>query len=316
MCFESATGKQLWHRQLWATGNTLCHHKTCMAAPTPVSDGKVVIALFATADLVCYDNDGNLLWYRSLVGDYPTVGNNVGMAASPLLWNDLLLLCMENAGESFAAGIDKNTGQNRWKIARPRGINWVTPLLLPDAGRDLVLFMSPQGLTAHEPASGKKVWSLTGRPLSNIPPPVFGDGLIYAPGSNFLALRPGTSTAKPQVVWQSNKVPSGYSAPLYSRGLVSALTAQGVLNCADGATGRPLWSRRLEGTYSASPLAADGKIYLINEEGVTTLFQAGTETQILAVNSLPDTFLANPVAAGNALYFRSDKYLYCIANPR
>jgi outer membrane protein assembly factor BamB len=107
LCLDEKTGKQMWERQLWATGTTQCHPKTNMAAPTPVTDGDRVYALFATGDLVCLDRDGNLLWYRSFVGDYPTVGNNVGMATSPILWNDLLIVCLENVGESFAAGIDK-----------------------------------------------------------------------------------------------------------------------------------------------------------------------------------------------------------------
>src|SRR2546428_749632 len=82
LCFDEATGRKLWERQFWATGTTLCHPKTNMAAPTPATDGKHVYALFATQDLACLDADGNLLWFRSLTGDYPTVGNNVGMASS------------------------------------------------------------------------------------------------------------------------------------------------------------------------------------------------------------------------------------------
>ncbi|HZZ81767.1 MAG TPA: PQQ-binding-like beta-propeller repeat protein, partial [Gemmataceae bacterium] len=81
LCFDVKTGKKLWERQVWATGTTLCHPKTNMAAPTPITDGERVYALFATGDFVCYDKDGDLVWYRSIVGDYPTVGNNVGMAA-------------------------------------------------------------------------------------------------------------------------------------------------------------------------------------------------------------------------------------------
>jgi outer membrane protein assembly factor BamB len=312
LCFDAATGKELWQRQLWATGTTLCHPKTCMAAPTPVSDGERVIALFATADLVCYDRDGNLLWYRSLVGDYPTIGNNVGMAASPILWKDLLLLCLDNAGESFAAGIDKHTGLNRWKIERPRSINWVTPLLVRDGNRDSVLFMSPDHISVHEPGTGKKRWSMTGKSFSSIPSAVAGDGLIFAPGGKFYAVR----SDKPEVVWETNKLPTGYSSPLYYRGMVYVLTPRGVLNCADGATGRALWSRRFEGAFSGSPLAADGKIYLVSEEGATTVLQAGVDPQVLSVNALPETFLANPVAAGGAVYLRSDKHLYCIADKK
>ena len=312
LCFDGKTGKELWHRQLWATGNTLCHEKTCMAAPTPVTDGKRVIALFATADLVCYDADGNLLWYRSLTGDYQSIGNNVGMAASPVLHGDLFLLCLENAGASFAAGIDKHTGKNKWKIERPRGINWVTPLLIQDAGKDLVLFQGPEELSAHDPATGKKRWALTGKTLATIPSPTAGDGLVFVPGEKFLAIRPSTDKSAPEVVWQSAKLSGGYSSPLYYKGLVYMLTAGGVLNCADGTNGKHLWSQRVQGKFAASPLAADGKIYLVSEEGVTTVVQAGPTPKILTTNALPETFLATPAAADGALFLRSDKHLYCI----
>src|SRR4051812_37298304 len=99
LCFDSATGKRLWERQLWATGNTFCHPKTCMAAPTPATDGERVYALFATGDLVCLDAGGNLLWYRALARDFPRVSNQVGMAASPVLWQDVLLVPMETADD-------------------------------------------------------------------------------------------------------------------------------------------------------------------------------------------------------------------------
>ena len=312
LCFDARSGKKLWHRQLWGTGNTLCHEKTCMAAPTPVTDGKRVIALFATADVVCYDVDGNLLWYRSLTGDYQKIGNNVGMAASPILHGDLFLLCLENAGASFAAGIDKYTGKNRWKIDRPRGINWVTPLLIQDAGKDLLLLQGAEELTAHDPATGKKRWSLAGNKLSTIPSPTAGDGLVFLAGEKFLAIRPSTDKAPPEVVWQSTKLSGGYASPLYYKGLVYMLTAGGVLNCADGTTGKHLWSKRVEGKFAASPLAAGGKIYCVSEEGKTTILQAGTEGKILTTNALPETFLASPAAADGALYLRSDKHLYCI----
>src|SRR5262245_8346963 len=105
LCFDEANGKKLWERQFWATGTTHSHPKTNMAAPTPVTNGKQVYSLFATQDLVALDKDGDLLWYRSLTGDYPTIGNNVGMASSPVLWKDVLIADVINVGESFATGI-------------------------------------------------------------------------------------------------------------------------------------------------------------------------------------------------------------------
>jgi outer membrane protein assembly factor BamB len=134
LCFDATTGKRLWERQFWATGLTGCHPKTCMAAPTPATDGDRVYALFATNDLVCIDKDGTLVWYRSLARDYPNITNQVGMAASPVLWNDTLILSLETDAESCAIGIDKRSGENRWRIERDLGINWVTPHVVRRGG--------------------------------------------------------------------------------------------------------------------------------------------------------------------------------------
>jgi outer membrane protein assembly factor BamB len=311
LCFDVRTGKQLWERQFWATGTTLCHPKTNMAAPTPVTDGQRIYVLFATADLVCLDKHGDLIWYRSLVSDYPTVGNNVGMAASPVLAKDTLVVCMENVGESFVAGIDVRAGQNKWRFERPRGINWVTPLVIDNQGKTEVLVQGPQDLTAHDPETGKSIWSLSGS-FATIPSPITGDGMIFAPGGKLTALRPGSGTSAPAVLWQNAKLTTGYSSPLYYQGLLYTINARGIVHCAEPGTGKILWSERLEGAFAASPLGADGKVFLTSEEGITTVLQAGAEAKILATNVLADTILASPVAAAGALFLRSDKHLYCI----
>jgi outer membrane protein assembly factor BamB len=320
LCFDVKTGKKLWERQLWATGTTLCHPKTCMAAPTPVTDGDYVHALFATGDLVCCDRDGRLAWYRSLVGDYPTVGNNVGIAVSPVLHKGTLIVCLENVGESFAAGIDARTGQNRWRVARPRGINWVTPLVISHGGRDEVLLQGPADLTAYDPASGTKRWSLTGQSFSNIPSPVWGNGLVFTLGGKFLAVRPGSDQKDAQVVWDSAKLRTGYSSPVYYQNRVYTLSASGIINCADANSGKHLWSHRLdtsiEEPYAASPLVAEGRLYAVSEKGTTTVLKLGDEPSVLAVNSVLDTVLASPVASGGALFLRSDRYLYCFAEKK
>lgn len=313
LCFDLA-GKKLWERQIWATGGTQCHPKTNMAAPTPVTDGAHVYALFATGDLVCYDKGGDLCWYRSLVGDYPTVGNNVGMAASPVLHGDTLVVCLENVGESFAAGIDVKTGANRWRVDRPRGINWVTPLLIDNRGQSEVVLQGPKDLTAYDPATGKKRWSLTGHSMSTIPSPTFGAGTLFTAGEKFLALRPGTAGQEPTVMWQSTKLRPGYSSPLYHKGRVYTVTQAGIVTAADAETGNVAWTYRLEGAYAASPLLAEDRLYVVSEDGTTAVLRdAGGDCEALGTSSLKDTILATPVAAGDALYLRSDKYLYCIS---
>ncbi len=316
LCFDEAGGKKLWERSFRATGTTLCHPKTNMAAPTPCTDGKHVYALFATQDLACLDAAGNLVWYRSLTGDYPTVGNNVGMASSPVLWKDLLLIAVENAGESFGVAIDKKTGKNRWRVARPRGINWVTPAVIEHGGRAEAVFQSGGDVTAYDAATGTSRWTFAGKGISTIPSPVYADGLLLVPGERFLALRPETSGEAPPQVWSSNKLPTGYASPVAYGGRVYTVSAKGVVNCADLATGKPLWSQRLEGAFAASPLAAGGKIYVVNEDGAATVLRAGARAEVLGGGEVGEKILASPVAANGALYLRSDGHLYCIAEKK
>src|SRR5262249_10202396 len=203
----------------------------------------------------------------SFVGDYRDITNQVGMAASPVLWRDLLLVPMENVGESFAAGLDKLTGQNRWKVARPRDINWPTPLVLERNGQAEVLFEAPQGLAAYDPAAGRKLWGYTGEGMTSVPSPVTADGLIVLSGG--VALRPPVKEGEThaQVVWKSTKLRPAYASPLYYQGRIYAINNSGImLNCADVHTGNVLWQERVKGPFSASPVAADGKIYLVNED--------------------------------------------------
>jgi outer membrane protein assembly factor BamB len=316
LCFDLASGKQLWERQIRATGSTRCHVKTCMAAPTPVTDGERVCALFATWDLVCLDRDGDLLWYRALRRDYPTVSNNVGMASSPVLWQNVLILQVENAGESFAIGIDTKTGQNLWKIERRRGISWVTPLVIPQGKEAQVLFQSPEGITACDPLTGRQLWVYETKGLSTTPSPVPGDGLVLAPGGELLALRPGTGNAPPQLLWRSNRLVSRTASPLYYQERVYALNNAGVLTCADAASGKVLWQERLKGPFSASLVAADGKIYAVNEEGTTFVVQTGEQPRLLASNAVNEVILATPAVADGALFLRSDRHLYCIGEKK
>lgn len=314
LCFDLAGGKKLWERQFWATGDTTSNEATCMAAPTPVTDGKQVFALFATGDLVCLDADGNLQWYRSLVGDYPTITNQVGMAASLVLWKDVLIVPMQNMGESFVAGLDKATGKNRWKEALPRDINWTTPLVITSGEQTSVLFQSGQELAAYDPLTGSKRWNYTAAGMSTIPSPAPANGLVLVAAGELTALRPGGD--RPQVVWKNNKLrPSGYGTPLLYQGRVYSIGSVG-LNCGDAATGNLLWQQRAKGPFAASPVAGDGKIYLVNEDGIATVILAGDKPNVLSTNPLGEKISATPAFADGAIFLRSDQHLFCIGEKK
>lgn len=312
LCFDATSGARLWERKFRATGSTQCNKKTNMAAPTPAADGSRVCALFATGDLAALDRDGRLLWYRSLASDYPTIGNNVGMAASPVLHGDALFVAMENVGESFAAAFDARTGVNLWKHPRSAKINWTTPFVWTRGGRPEVLFQSPGELTAYDAASGSRLWSHAAEKLSTIPSPIAAGGQVFAPGGPFVALAPEDGAAK--MLWEA-PLPAATASPTLYKGRLYTVDSAGIVSCADPKDGKVLWKARTKGPYSASPLAAEDRLYLVNEAGSTTVLLLGEEGKVAAVNDLGDPMLASPAAAGGAIYLRSDRTLYCVGAP-
>jgi outer membrane protein assembly factor BamB len=311
LCFDANTGKKQWERQMASTGSTMCHPKTCMAAPTPVTDGRHVYALFATGDLAAFDRDGDLLWYRALQRDYPDITNQVGMAASPVLADDVLLLPLENAGDSFALGVDVKTGRNRWKVPRRRDINWVTPIVVPFHDKTAALFQTSGDITAYDVSNGEILWSYKRENLGSIPSPAVIDDRIVVPGNPSVALRVSEG-GKPEVLWKSRKLAAAYASPIAYKGRIYAMTGVGV-TCLDASTGEEIWRERLGNGFSASPVLADGKLYVAKEGGDTSVVQLGDKPKVLANNALKETLLATPAIANRAIYLRTDKHLYCIA---
>ena len=319
LCYDAATGAKRWERQFHATGSTNCHPTTSMAGATPVTDGDRVFALFGTGDLAALDADGNLLWYRALVRDYPTITNQVGMAASPVLWNDTLFVPMENAGdESFALAVDARTGVNRWKADRGRDINWVTPLVLPRRDGADVLFVSKDELTAYDADSGSKRWLYRAAGLSSVPSPLPGaDGTVLAPGGESAILKPEPENGGAQALWKSPRLRSGYTTPLSYGGHLYAVSGT-FLNRVGLADGQAQGTLRLnvKGPFWASPVAADGKIYVGAEDGTVLVVKPGKGMELVATNRLGETLIATPALAEGAIYFRTDGHLYCIAEKR
>ena len=313
LAFDAKTGGKLWHRQFAATGITAGHPKTCMAAPTPVADATAVYALFATADLAALDHDGNVLWYRSLNGDYQTISNIVGMASSPVLYKDKLIVPMDNSGDSFVAAVDVKSGKNVWKAPRYRANNWVTPTVREITSTEAeVLFQNQKEFVAHDLETGKVKW--TEKAPGAVPMTTVTDGLMLMPSGGVRMMKP--KDGKFEEVWKSAKLQTGYSTPLLYDGFVYAANPAGVLYCVDAKTGKPAWDERIKGnkqTFSASPVAGDGKVYVLSETGTLTVFKAGgTEAEILGTSELKEEGLGTPAVSGGAVFVRTDKHLWCI----
>jgi outer membrane protein assembly factor BamB len=310
-CLDSATGQTHWERQFWATGRPFCHPTSAIAAPTPACDGKYIYAFYSTNDLVCLDLEGNLRWLRGLTFDYPSAANDVGMAASPLVVGDTVVVQVESLGDSFAAGIDTATGATRWRIPRPKMMNWTSPTLLSaEPGQELVLLPSAQGIAAVRPKTGEIAWSVE-EPCNVIPSPAVDGELIVVPGSQLFAIRASQASAAQPIVWRQPKLSPSSGSPVVSGGRVYSIKGT-ILACGNSADGEHLWDQRLKGTgFWATPVLAQSLLYTVSSDGLLQVVDvSGERPKVVSEYDFAEPVLGSPAIASGAVYVRSEKRLW------
>ncbi|NDF00553.1 MAG: pyrrolo-quinoline quinone, partial [Verrucomicrobia bacterium] len=309
VCLSAKDGKKLWERQFWATGRTMTHPKTCVAANTPCSDGRRLFCQFSSNDILCLDLDGNVLWLRGLGRDYPNASNSLGMAASPIVVGDTLVVPVENDSESFSAGLDVATGETRWKRDRPKVASWASPVALPGPAGPLVLLQSGPGLSVVDARKGDEAWYYTDG-ASTMASSVFTGGILYVPTKGMAAMKPGAPGAHPEVLWQNNQLTPSTASPVVLDGKVFTLNNAGILSAADLKDGKRLWQLRTTGPYSATPVGFGKHLYLVNEKGLVQVVDTSApDGAVVSTLDLKDTIIGTPSIAGGAVYVRSDKAL-------
>lgn len=315
------TGNEMWHLRFWGTAPTRCHGtKSTMASPTPITDGNAVFAFYGTGDVFAVDRDGALLWQRSLANDYGPFENRFAASSSPLLYQDLLLLQCDHYGDSYLIALDKATGKVRWRTERPDSwLSWASPRLVPVADGHEFVVAASLTIAGFDPRTGKQLWTVDGMQRECIPTPVLGHGLIYAvsgPGGATLAIKPGGrgNVSESHVVWKSSRgVPFVPSAILVDD-LYYLVDDKGIGTCLDAHSGERRWQTRLPGRYTASPVAAAGNVYFVNESGTTVVMRAGTAafTEV-ARNDIGEPVFASPAISQGRLFLRTSQNLYCIS---
>jgi outer membrane protein assembly factor BamB len=313
ICINTADGTKRWERQFWATGRTTCHEKISVAAPTPASDGERIFALFSSNDLICLDLEGNLLWLRGLMRDYPNASNSLGLSSSPVVADGTLVVQAESDGEAFVAGLDALTGINRWKIERPKRVNWTTPLLLRAGnGKQIVALQSAGGITAIESDSGRSIWSYSDG-ADVIPSSALRGNTLFVPSHGITALQTSPDGQPPKQLWRSNQLRPSTASPLVLDGRIFTLNDAGVLTCGDAATGNRLWQLRLKGPMSATPVAAGRHLYIASEKGLVQVVDpTKAEGELISELNLGETIIGTPSIGQAAIYFRSDGHLWKI----
>jgi len=331
LCVDRSKGAELWKRHL-GTGNAKVR-KQNMSSPSPVTDGASVWVMTGTGVLKAFDMDGKPLWARDIQQDYGRFGLNWGYASSPLLYKGVLyvevLHGMKTDDPSYLLAIDGATGKTRWRVERPTdAVNespdaYTTPALLRYDGKEELVISGGDYATGHDLATGTELWRAGGlnpgkdRSYRVVASPVVSDGMIYVPSRvrPLLALRAGGrgDVTKSQLAWSTDQGPD-VPTPATDGKYLFILNDRGILWCLDAKTGAEVWGnqRVRTGTYSASPLVADGKLYVTSEDGVTTVLEAGSIFKVLAENDLADYTLSSIAVSDGQLFMRTTKHLYCI----
>lgn len=320
LCLHRDDGRQLWHARFFGSAQPEGQFAPGgMAVPTPATDGKHVFALFGTGDLVCLDMEGQPVWVRSLAQEYGPFRNRWGMASSPVLLGDLLVVQVDHFGQSYLLGVDAATGADRWRTVRDATVGWSSPLPVKVGKSTQLIATGTHTVRGYAAESGSELWSVRGMVMQCIPTPVAeGDQLIALGGrdSTMLAIRLGAArgdVTDTHIAWKARASGAGIPSPLVLDGLCYYVEDNGFGNCVDVKTGERVWRERLGGRkYSASPVAADGKVYFTSEDGRVTVVQVGRKYKALGRGDVGELVVASPALSQGRVFLRGDKHLYCI----
>ena len=310
LAFNSKNGEKVWERKFKATGRTICHEKTCVAAPTMVSNGKLIVAQFSSNDVFCLDLQGNLKWLRGLTFDYPNAANGLGMSSSPLIIDDVVIAQVENDAESFTTGLSLTDGKTIWKKDRPKGANWTSPAILKNGKLKSVVLQSMKGISVINPKNGNELWNYQ-EGASTIPSSTVSGEIILVPSNGLTAVKGINQLNSHTQLWRDNKLGPGTGSPAISGRNIYVINKANVLSAADINTGEILWRMRIKGPISGSPITTDSHLFVFNEEGlgqIIKLEKEGGET--VHTIDLAQTILCTPAVSDNSVFIRSDKNLW------
>ena len=320
---DRRSGRTLWQRTATVATPHEGYHRTygSFASNSPVTDGTRLYAFFGSRGLYAYSLDGELLWQKDF-GIQLRMDGAFGEGTAPTLHEDRLLLHFDNRDLGFLTMLDAASGREIWRVPRTEPYNWAAPFVATHNGRKQIVV---NGLTtrSYDYDTGRLLWQADGLGENSVPQPVQHEDLVFVMSGHtvkmLMALRLGRSgdlTGTDGIAWSTARGVSYTPSPLLHAGRLYVVSDAGLISCLDAATGRPFYEqRRLPRPYNfkASPVGANGKIYLATEEGDVVVIRQGDAFEVLATNTLRDqSFIASPVVVDGALYLRSRTHLFRI----
>jgi len=323
VCIRRATGKLLWSKTVCEGMPHQGHHnKGGFASASPVTDGQHIYAYFGSFGLYCYDFEGQFVWKRDF--EPQAMEDSLGEGSSPALAGKTLVIVVDQELQSYVVAIDKRTGKEIWRQNRDEPSNWSTPRIFAHAGRRQVV-VHGKTVRAYDLTTGELLWRCGGHTASAIPMPAVGHGLVFTASGwrkdTLQAIRLGQRgdlTGSKNVVWSLHRGTPYVPCPMLWGEELYLLEDRSFLSCLRAIDGeRHYLKRRLPGSlsFSASPVGAADRIYLLSEEGRTVVLQRGPQLKVLAINELNERFQASPAIVGDAIYLRGNEHLFCFAKP-
>lgn len=333
-CLEKSSGKVLWQRDAYQGVPKIKRHiKASHASSTPATDGRHVVAFFGSEGLYCYDVNGKLLWKKDLgvldAGWFYDPDYQWGTASSPIIFKNLVIVQCDVQKDSFIAAFDIKTGREVWRTPRQEIPSWGTPTVYEGKTRAELITNATKFVRGYDPLTGKELWKLSGNSEITAPTPFAAHGLIfvaagYRPVQPIYAIRPGPvgditlkegQTSNEHIAWSLRRGGPYMPTPIVSGDHLFTCANNGVLACYNAKTGEKIYQERIAGrggSFSASPVAAAGRIYLASEDGDVFVVKDGATYELLATNPMGEVCMATPAISGDQIFVRTQHHLFGI----
>ena len=335
---DKKTGKINWERIAYQGAPLEKRHiKATYANSTPATDGRIVVAWFGSQGVHAYDVKGRFLWKVDLgrldFGAYDIPTYEWGSASSPIIWNNLVILQCDTQEDSFLLALEAGTGKVAWKTEREEIPSWGTPTVAQTSAGPALVTNASNYIRGYDPRTGKELWRLGRSSKITAPTPIFAEDMFVVasgrgPERPIFAVRanargditpPEGKTESETIAWSRTGRGSYMPTPLAYNGILYVLANNGLLDAYNLRTGEEIYRQRLPAIgsgYSASPIAADGKLYLSSEDGEILVVTAGPKFAHVATNSMGELLMATPALSEGAMYVRSAASLFAIGKKR
>lgn len=327
-CLDKKSGRVLWSKVAHeGVPRVKRHLKASQANATPATDGRYVVALFGSEGLFCFEMNGRLVWQQDLGILNPGLDDDAtvtwGHASSPIIYQDLVIVQADGHAQSFLAAWNLKTGKRVWRVERGELPSWSTPTIYQNKGRAELITNAPRQIRSYDPLTGKELWHVANNNLIvQVPTPFIARDLVFVTGGwpggrPITAFRPGGNgnLVSDQIAWRLERGGPYVPTPIVYGDYFYVNTDKGVLACYNVQTGEQLYQQRiteLGAGFSASPVAADGKLYFPSEDGDVLVLKAGPKYELLATNPMGEALMATPAISDGVIFIRGQNHLFAI----